>query len=199
MHMDYAGEYAKAQVTSVDRTRLLLLVFEGGLSFLQRARAGLAAGDLAAFGQNLGRAQAIIAELLGTLDYEAGGTIARDLARLYDFMLVHLTEANARQSVRHVDEVLAAGGCRPTGRRAPARSPSTGARSYRRRRPATASPQAEEGGHAGNLGARPVIGRIVLRVMLPGVGRAPVRGPSTRFVLDASLTELAFRRSPLAC
>jgi len=97
MHMDYAGEYAKAQVTSV----------EGGLSFLQRARAGLAAGDLAAFGQNLGRAQAIIAELLGTLDYEAGGTIARDLARLYDFMLVHLTEANARQSVRHVDEVLA--------------------------------------------------------------------------------------------
>src|SRR5438552_7643836 len=107
MHTNYAGEYAKAQVTSVDRTRLLLLVFEGGLSFLQRARAGLAAGDLAAFGQNLGRAQAIIAELLGTLDYEAGGTIARDLARLYDFMLVHLTEANARQSVRHVDEVLA--------------------------------------------------------------------------------------------
>ena len=93
MHVDYAREYARAQVTSVDRTRLLLLVFEGGLAFLQRARAGLAGGDLAAFGHNLGRAQAIIGELLGTLDYEAGGTIARDLARLYDFMLVHLTEA----------------------------------------------------------------------------------------------------------
>jgi len=106
MHVDYAREYARAQVTSVDRTRLLLLVFEGGLAFLQRARAGLAGGDLAAFGHNLGRAQAIIGELLGTLDYEAGGTIARDLARLYDFMLVHLTEANARQSVRHLDEVL---------------------------------------------------------------------------------------------
>ena len=107
MHVDYASEYARAQVTSVDRTRLLLLIFDGGLAFLQRARAALTAGDLAAFGHHLGRAQAIIAELLGTLDYDAGGTIARDLSRLYDFMLVHLTEANARQSVRHVDEVLA--------------------------------------------------------------------------------------------
>src|SRR5213594_1807545 len=53
MHVDYAREYARAQVTSVDRTRLLLLVFEGGLAFLQRARAGLAGGDLAAFGHNL--------------------------------------------------------------------------------------------------------------------------------------------------
>jgi len=106
MHVDYAREYAKAQVTSVDRTRLQLLIFDGGLAFLQRAREALVAGDLAGFGQNLNRAQAIIAKLLGTLDYEAGGTIARDLARLYDFMLAHLTEANARQSVRHVDEVI---------------------------------------------------------------------------------------------
>ena len=44
-----------------------------------------------------------------------------------------------------------------------------------------------------------MIGRIVLRVMLPGVGRAPVRGPSARFVLDASLTELAFRCYPDGC
>ncbi len=106
MQVDYAREYTRAQVTSVDKTRLLLLVFDGGLAFLQRAREALAGGDLPTFGRNLNRAQAIIAELLGTLDYEAGGTIARNLARLYDFMLAHLTEANARQSVRHVDEVI---------------------------------------------------------------------------------------------
>ena len=103
---EYARRYTAAQVTVVDRERLLLLVFEGGTKFLRLTREALAAGDLPRFAENLTRAQAIIAELQGTLDHAAGGAIARDLARLYDFMLFHLTEANVQQSVRHVDEVL---------------------------------------------------------------------------------------------
>ena len=104
---EYTQRYAAAQVNGLDRERLLLLVFEGGLRFLRATRDALAAGDVPRFAENLARAQAIIAELRGTLDHEAGGTITRDLARLYDFMLYHLVEGNAQQSVRHVDEVLA--------------------------------------------------------------------------------------------
>jgi len=104
---EYARRYAATQVTMVDRERLLLLVFEGGIKFLRLTREALVAGDVQRFGEHLARAQAIIAELQGTLDREAGGTIARDLGRLYDFMLFHLTEANARRSLRHVDETLA--------------------------------------------------------------------------------------------
>lgn len=103
---EYARRYATAQVSVVDREQLLLLVLEGGQRFLRLTREALADGDLPRFAENLGRAQAIIAELRGTLDHSVGGTITRDLARLYDFMLFHLTEANARQSVKHVDEVL---------------------------------------------------------------------------------------------
>jgi flagellar protein FliS len=101
----YAGRYTQAQVTSVDQKQLLLLVFDGGLKFLGLAREALAAGDLVGFGTNLSRAQAIISELLSTLDHTAGGAIAADLTRLYEFMLLHLTDANAKRSVRHVDEV----------------------------------------------------------------------------------------------
>lgn len=104
---EYTRRYTEAQVTMVDRGRLLLLVLEGGLRFLRLTREALEAGDLPRMATHLERAQAIIAELRGTLDYGAGGTIARDLARLYDFMLVHLAEANASRSLRHVDEVLA--------------------------------------------------------------------------------------------
>lgn len=104
---EYARRYTEAQVTMVDRGGLLLLVFEGGLRFLRLMREALAAEDLPRTATHLGRTQAIIAELRGTLDYDAGGTIARDLARLYDFMLVHLGEAYAKRSLRHVDEVLA--------------------------------------------------------------------------------------------
>jgi flagellar protein FliS len=103
---DYAQRYAAAQVTVVDREQLLLLVLEGGARFLRMTRDALAAGDLRGFGETLARAQAIIAELHGTLDHEIGGTLTKDLARLYDFMLFHLTEANAKKSLRHVDEVI---------------------------------------------------------------------------------------------
>jgi flagellar secretion chaperone FliS len=99
----YANRYTQAQVTSVDRKQLLLL--DGGLTFLRRARAGLAAGNLNEYAENLRRAQAVISELLSTLDHEAGGQIAADLARLYEFMLFHLTEGNAKKSVQHLDDV----------------------------------------------------------------------------------------------
>jgi flagellar protein FliS len=100
-----AGRYQEAQVATADRGRLLLLMFDGGLTFLGQARAGLDAGDISRFAHHLARAQAIIAELLHTLDHRAGGTIARDLERLYQFMLEHLLEANRRKSVHHVDQV----------------------------------------------------------------------------------------------
>jgi len=105
---EYARRYAHAQITSVDRGRLLLLVLEGGQTYLARARAALDAGDLARFAHERRRAQDVIAELLQTLDHAAGGEIAANLARLYAFMLEHLTAANVEQSARHIDEVLRA-------------------------------------------------------------------------------------------
>jgi flagellar protein FliS len=97
-----------AQITSVDRSQLLLLLLDGGVRFLRQARVALVAGELERFQEQLGRGQAVIGELLRTVDREAGGPIGRDLARLYTFMLFHLTEAHARKSVRHLDEVVAA-------------------------------------------------------------------------------------------
>ena len=100
-----AARYQQAQVRTADRGGLLLLMFDGGLRFLAQARASLAAGDVGRFGYDLGRAQSIIAELLHTLDHAAGGQIAADLERLYQFMLEHLVEANRQKSVRHLDQV----------------------------------------------------------------------------------------------
>jgi len=98
-------QYQQTQFTTSDRGQILLLMFDGGLRFLARARSGLEAGDLEQFGHNLGRAQAVIAELLHTLDHKAGGEIARNLDRLYRFMLGHLTEANLNKSAKHVADV----------------------------------------------------------------------------------------------
>ncbi|HLK11853.1 MAG TPA: flagellar export chaperone FliS [Candidatus Binatia bacterium] len=98
--------YTKAQVTLVDRKRLLLLVLDGGLTFLERARTACAAGEDAAFGEAIHRAQAIVCELRASLDHRAGGALADRLARLYTFMLGHLAKAYAQRSVRRVEEVI---------------------------------------------------------------------------------------------
>ena len=100
-----ARQYQQAQFATVDRGQLLLMMFDGAQRFLSEAEQRRPADDVAGFVTALGRAQAVIAELLSTLDHQRGGEIARNLDRLYRFMLDHLIEANVTKSVRHVGQV----------------------------------------------------------------------------------------------
>ena len=67
---------------------------------------GLEENDIPKFCRFLSKGQAIIAELMNTLDFEKGGTIARDLDRLYDFMLFYLTEANLHRDAQRISKVI---------------------------------------------------------------------------------------------
>lgn len=100
-----ARQYQQAQFQTVDRGQLLIMMFDGGERFLSQAEQRLGGNDVPGFLQALGRAQAIIAELLSTLDHQRGGEIARNLDRLYRFMLDHLLEASVARSGRHVGQV----------------------------------------------------------------------------------------------
>ena len=103
---EFAQRYSHAQVTSITPKQLLLLMFDGGLRFLRQARTALAADDLRVFCESLSRAAAIVSELQATLDKRQGGDIAIQLDRLYDFMMVRLSEANATRSVRPLEDAL---------------------------------------------------------------------------------------------
>jgi flagellar protein FliS len=98
--------YQTVQITTTDRGRLLLMMYEGAIKFLKQSKAGLEANDLAKFCRFLSKGQAIIAELMNTLDFEKGGSIARDLDRLYDFMLFYLTEANLYRDAKRINKVI---------------------------------------------------------------------------------------------
>ncbi len=100
-----AQQYQRAQVGTVDRGQLLLLMYEGAQKFLGLAEQGLETDDMVMFGTHLSRAQAVIAELMHTLDHEKGGEIAVNLERLYRFMLDHLVEANLQKSSRQLVRV----------------------------------------------------------------------------------------------
>lgn len=98
--------YQSVQITTTDRGRLLLMMYEGAIKFLKQSKVGLETNDMTKFCRFLSKAQAIIAELMNTLDFEKGGTIARDLDRLYDFMLFYLTEANLYRDPKRITRVI---------------------------------------------------------------------------------------------
>jgi flagellar protein FliS len=98
--------YKSVQVTTTDRGRLLLMMYEGAIKFLKQSKMGLEENDIPKFCRFLSKGQAIIAELMNTLDFEKGGTIARDLDRLYDFMLFYLTEANLHRDAQRISKVI---------------------------------------------------------------------------------------------
>lgn len=100
------NQYQSVQVTTTDRGRLLLMMYDGAIKFLKQARAGIEADDIPKFCRFLSKGQAIIAELMNTLDFEKGGDIARDLDRLYDFMLFYLTEANLYRDAERITKVI---------------------------------------------------------------------------------------------
>jgi flagellar protein FliS len=97
--------YEHAHVTTADRGRLLLMLYEGAINFLREAERRMQEGDEVKARLFQGRAFQIIAELMNTLDHEVGGELATNLHRLYTFMLRHLTEGNLQKSPQHFDDV----------------------------------------------------------------------------------------------
>ncbi|MDI6631668.1 MAG: flagellar export chaperone FliS [Bacillota bacterium] len=86
-----------------DKSRLLLMLYDGAIGFLSRAIEALEAGGSDEVGQLIVRAQGIISELKGALDmkYE----VAQSLCQLYDYFNRRLTEANAGKDSLPVCEV----------------------------------------------------------------------------------------------
>ena len=98
--------YQQAAVTTQSRGRLIVMLYDGAIKFLKLAIRELEAGNYAAKGQYINRAQDILNELNAVLDMEAGGEIAQNLRGLYLFMNRHLGQANARRDPRMIQEVI---------------------------------------------------------------------------------------------
>jgi len=99
------SQYRKAQVVTVDRGRLIVLLYEGAISFLTKAKASLAEGDIAGASNFINRAQDIIDELNASLNMEAGGDIATNLRRLYLFMGDQLVRAKIKSDTEPLNDV----------------------------------------------------------------------------------------------
>jgi len=79
--------YRTIQVSTSSPARLVAIMYEGAARFFAQAGTSLSNGDFAGADYWLGRACAIIQELLGTLDFQAGREVARHLGQVYTMAL----------------------------------------------------------------------------------------------------------------
>jgi flagellar protein FliS len=99
--------YKKNSITTQSRGGLIVLLYDGAIKALRQAIAAIEDGDLATKGKCIGKATDIIIELSSVLDMKAGGEIATDLRRLYDFMIDHVTQAHLKNDPQMIAEVIA--------------------------------------------------------------------------------------------
>ena len=89
-----ANQYRTTAIKTANRGQILLMLYEGAIQNVKKATLAVQNKDLVAKGTYIGKTHDIINELLNTLNFEVGGDIARDLDRLYNFMIGQLVKAN---------------------------------------------------------------------------------------------------------
>jgi flagellar protein FliS len=101
----YSSAQAHGGVAAADPHRLIVMLMDGALERIARARGCIGNGALAEKNQLLSSAVSIVDELRCSLDLEKGGTLAANLDDLYDYMCRQLVKANLSNRIETLDEV----------------------------------------------------------------------------------------------
>jgi|SRR5277367_3179228 len=100
------GNYLEQQIHAADAVQLICLYYRQCIKAVREAREAIASGNIAAKGKRISLAHRILAELYRSLDFQTGdGALARELGRLYSYMMRKLIEANARQAEDELCEI----------------------------------------------------------------------------------------------
>jgi flagellar protein FliS len=96
----------ESAVLSASPHQLVVMLFDGALSSMVRARLFLEQGNIAAKGEALSKAINIIENgLKAGLNMDVGGDLPRNLSALYDYMVRRLLHANLRNDAGAIAEV----------------------------------------------------------------------------------------------
>ena len=98
--------YQETAVITQNKGKLVVMLYEGAIKFLKMAIREIESKNPEAKGKYISKATDILFELNTVLDMETGGEVAINLRKLYLFMGQHLSEANAKQDIGKIQEVI---------------------------------------------------------------------------------------------
>jgi flagellar protein FliS len=97
--------YLEAEVLTADPARLVAILYDLVITTIDKARECCRTGDIVGRGRFVSKAVEVLVELTNGLDIEAGGELARNYGRLYDYCQRRLLQAHAQQSEAMLREV----------------------------------------------------------------------------------------------
>lgn len=99
-----ANIYAENDILHQTGVELVCMLYSEGIALVSRAMDLLEPNQAQERGTAIGGAMAVIVELQGSLDEAAGGQIAKDLARLYDYIQDRLITGHAERTAQPLVE-----------------------------------------------------------------------------------------------
>jgi flagellar protein FliS len=92
-----ADQYRRIQINTANPVQLVVLLYDGLLQYLERSAVCLEKGDIEGCARWCDRVNAIAQELLGVLDFGAGGEVAQQLASVYTMTMRETLKAQIRK------------------------------------------------------------------------------------------------------
>ncbi len=102
----YQAVNTQTSVVDVDRHQLIQLLFDGAIERINMAKARINAKDFEGKNRLINKSIEIVSGLRGFLDLEKGQELAQNLFDLYVYCEHKLFQANVRNDVSILDEVL---------------------------------------------------------------------------------------------
>lgn len=102
----YVKQYQKSSIETASREQILIMLYDGAIQFLNKAKLAMEENNHEAIHNNLMGAQNIIQEFINSMDREVAPQLAENLISLYEYFLRRLVQANMKRQIEPIDEVL---------------------------------------------------------------------------------------------
>jgi flagellar protein FliS len=101
-------KYLETRIKTAPPEELTIIIFDVLIQSASKAvdRMRNAPGDIQSIHNELRRSQQAVATLMGSLNFEIGGDLARSLFRMYEFWYHELVMANLQKSPGRVERLL---------------------------------------------------------------------------------------------
>ncbi len=102
----YIKQYQTNNITTATPEKLMIMLFDGAIQFLQKAKTAIEDKNYNERATNIESARKIIRELMRTIDLENGNDVSKRLFRFYNKMAMKLIKANVSKKAELIDEVM---------------------------------------------------------------------------------------------
>jgi flagellar protein FliS len=100
------GRYQDMKVQTASPAQIMIMLYDGAIRFSLQAKKKIEEKDFEGKGTFISKTQAIIDELMNSLDFNIAPELCSNLQQLYIYINERLTHANIKMEPEAMDEVI---------------------------------------------------------------------------------------------